>query len=156
MKPLLFSCLGLFALLTTACQNNATEKSLSDGVKTEVADLKTAQQGMASVRLKLDDLRSKLNAVPESVKSDTTSGFAEIMQRVGIHESKSAAMMTAYDQIIPEMEKLQADIAAGKVDSKIGQAQYDQLYLRFKGYKQGLEGVQNDLQKMDEAIAKLK
>ncbi len=156
MKSLLFSCLGFFALLATACQNTAPEKTLSDGVQTEVADLKTAKQGLANVRLKLNDLRSALNVVPESVKTDTTSGFSEIMNRVSIHESKSAAMMTAYDQIIPEMEKLQADIAAGRVDAKSGQAQYDQLYLRFKGYKQGLEGVQNDLQKMEAAIAKLK
>ena len=145
--------LCLFVFLGNACQNTA--ESLPTSVQTDLANLQAAKQSLADIRTSLDGLRSALNAVPASIQTDPSSKFSDLQQRVELLDARTAAMVSVYDQIVPELQQFQAKIARS-ADGKTDQAQYDQLYARFKGYEQGIESVQKEIKTLQTDISRLK
>lgn len=142
-------------LWATQCQQGQKSDNLATQVNTEVTNLQAARQAIVETRDRIPALRSEINNIPEQVKSDPNSGFAELQRQVEIFDLKTNAMVVMYDRVVPQLQKFSADVQSGFFTKEAAQARYDSLFLTFKDYNIGVEGTKKMLESMSAEAKKL-
>ncbi|MCC6413180.1 MAG: hypothetical protein IT270_16135 [Saprospiraceae bacterium] len=142
-------------LLAASCKEDPKSSPVAKTMGIEISKLESAKQSIVGYRERLPTLRTELNNLPESVKSDTASGFSEVMRYVDISDMKSEAMLAMYDRVIPQVTALQRSLNDGMVKPEQAQASYDSMFVSFKGYETGVEAVKTSIERITEDIKRL-
>ncbi|MCK6693655.1 MAG: hypothetical protein L6Q97_16355 [Thermoanaerobaculia bacterium] len=142
-------------LWATQCQQNQKSGNLAEQVNTEITNLQAARQAIVETRDRIPALRTEINNIPASVKSDTSSGFAELQRQVEIFDLKTNAMVVMYDRVVPQLQKFSADVQSGFFTKEAAQHRYDSLFLTFKDYNIGVESTKKMLESMSAEAKRL-
>lgn len=148
--------LSLSVLLFLACKNQSTsaDQPVATTLDTDISQIETTRTGMNQIRTDMVKLNAQLNALPESIKEDTASGYSALLANLQLLDTKTSAMLTAYDQIIPELRDLQVKAGRNQINADSAKYRYDQLALRFDQHDKGLKMMQKFLKDMqDETTA---
>jgi hypothetical protein len=158
MKSFATFLLGFAALFIISCKNDgatAGQQALPATIDTTVTQLETTKQAIGKIRTDMVDLNAQLNALPESIKEDPAAGYSDILHQLQILDSKTIAMVTAYEQIIPELETIKAQTTGKQITPDSAQALYNQVSIRFTDYDKGLASMQYYLKNLQDKTAAL-
>ncbi len=156
MKKRIFALSIMAVLLGTQCQESAPKSTdINTQLSTEIGNLNTARQTIADAKNQLNDLRTELNNVPESVKADPNSGFSELLRRVETFESKTDAMLMMYDRVIPELTGMNTNLQNGSLNPDQARMHYDSIAPTFNNYATGAENTKKMMEQMQEEAKRL-
>lgn len=155
MKSIVIFFVFSALLWANQCGQGPKSDNIASQVNTEIANLQAARQAIVETRDRIPALRNEINNIPESVKSDTGSGFAELQRQVEIFELKTNAMVTMYERVVPQLQKFSADVQSGFFTREAAQLRYDSLFLTFKDYNIGVESTKKMLESMSAEAKRL-
>ncbi|MBK8965857.1 MAG: hypothetical protein R3D58_16000 [Saprospiraceae bacterium] len=156
MKKRIIALAVMTALLGTQCQESAPKSTdFNTQLSTEVSNLNTARQTVVDAKNQLNDLRTELNNVPESVKADPNSGFSELLRRVEVFESKTGAMLMMYDRVIPELTDMNTNVQNGSLNPNQAKMHFDSIAPTFNNYANGAESTKKMMEEMREEAKRL-
>lgn len=156
MKNGIFTLAFIAIILGTQCQENAPKSTdFNTQLSTEIGNLNAAKQTVADAKNQINDLRTELNNIPESVKADPNSGFSELLRRVEIFESKTGAMLMMYDRVIPELTEINTNMQSGSLNPDQAKMRFDSIAPTFNNYTTGAENTKKLMEQMREEAKRL-
>ncbi len=87
-----------------------------------------------------------VETAPETLKQDTSSGYADLIGKVTALRTKQAGTVTEFKEVLSDLQKTAADYAAGKITTEVARSQQDTLSARLLSMKDllALVGKLND------------
>lgn len=87
-----------------------------------------------------------VDAAPDALKNDTTSGFAALREKVTAFRIKQETTVTEFKQVLSDLQKTAAEYSAGKISTDDARKQHETLSARLAAIKEllALVGRLND------------
>ncbi|MCC6283563.1 MAG: hypothetical protein IT262_23355 [Saprospiraceae bacterium] len=141
----LFPLFLLLQLLWVVSCNNVDQKLVDqidetvNAMQAYTGDFDMNTQGIISFSKLVDE-------APEALKSDTSSGFAALREKVTSFLVKQEATVAEFKQVLSDLQKTGAEYSAGKISTEDARMKHETLSARLVSIKDllALVGTLND------------